>query len=196
MEQELLRRVRKKDPKAYEELVERMEKPLMNFIYRFVLDKDTAEDIFQETFLRVVKSIHRFKPKPSLSSWIFKIARNLCIDHLRKLKRHPQVSFDAYQEDEEGKLLYFSNAILTYDKTPAEEARVKEERRLLHQAISRLSPQKREALILRVFLDMPYSDIAKIVSTPVGTIKYRVHEAMVELSKLLREKDEREVSQM
>ena len=82
LEDDLLRKCARGDSAAYRELVERLEKPLVNFILRFVGERHVAEDLFQETFVRVVKTLGSFRPEASLSTWIFTIARNLSLDWL------------------------------------------------------------------------------------------------------------------
>src|SRR5258705_13486119 len=101
-ESDLVRRCARGEEAAYRELVERVEKPLVNFVRRYLDDPSTAEDVFQETFVRVVRTLGDFKPQASLTTWIFTIARNLCLDRLKSRRRHREVSLDAAPRDGRG----------------------------------------------------------------------------------------------
>src|SRR3989338_8937997 len=110
MEQDLIHRCARGDEDAFRELLERVEKPLLHFIVRYLGDRDAAEDVFQETFLRVLRNIADFEPNASLSTWIFTIARHLCLDRLKARRRHREVSLDAPQRSG-GKVIDFRGAL-------------------------------------------------------------------------------------
>ncbi|MBI4565043.1 MAG: sigma-70 family RNA polymerase sigma factor [Planctomycetes bacterium] len=186
-ESDLILRCARGDEAAYRELVERLEKPLINFVHRYVGDRSLAEDIFQETFVRVIRTLGDFRPEASLTTWIFTIARNLCLDHLKAKKRHREVSLDARSEDDHGNVIDFRDALSSPGHRPEGEASDREQERRLREAIGRLAGPKREALILRVFSGLPYEDIARITHAPVGTVKFRVHDAVRELARWLSE---------
>lgn len=179
MDMELLRRCKAGDQQAYAELVGRIEHPLMNFIVRYVNNAAEAEDIFQETFLRVVRSLRDFRPTASLSTWIFTIARNLCLDHLKYRRRHPATSLDNTRSSNNAdNVISFKDALEASVKPADDQAGENEDVVALNEAIARLNPALREAVILRVYLGLPYQEIAEIVGSPAGTLKYRVHEAI------------------
>lgn len=185
VEADLLARCARGEEKAYRELVGRLEKPLMNFIFRYVGERTLAEDLFQETFVRVLRTLPDFRPEASVATWIFTIARNLCLDHAKAKKRHREVPLDAAASREEGDVIPFRDLLRSASPSPdarAEEAEM--ERRVL-DALRRLTPAKREALVLRLYADVSYQEIAQIVDAPVGTVKFRVHEALNDLSKML-----------
>jgi RNA polymerase sigma-70 factor (ECF subfamily) len=184
-ESDLLRRCARGDEDAYRELVARIEKPLINFIRRYVNEAALAEDIFQETFVRVVRTLGTFKPEASLSTWIFTIARNLCLDKIKMTKRHREVSMDASGKDGKGNVIDFREALKALTPDPDVTAETGEERKRLMKAVALLSAPKREALVMRQFAGLSYQEIAVIVKAPVGTVKFRVHEAMQELMKLM-----------
>ena len=94
-EDDLLRRCAADDAEAYRELVARLEKPLVNFLLRYVGERHVAEDLFQETFVRVVRGLSSFRPDAALSTWIYTIARNLALDHLKAKRRHRETPLDA-----------------------------------------------------------------------------------------------------
>ncbi len=184
-EEELLRRCARGDAAAYRELVERLEKPLINFICRFVGERHAAEDLFQETFVRVIRGLGEFRPDASLTTWIHTIARNLALDYLKARRRHREVPLDHPAAEERGRVLHFKDVLRSAGPAPAGRAEETEAERRVVEALGDLTPAKREALALRVYAGLPYAEIARIVRAPVGTIKFRVHEAMQDLSRKL-----------
>jgi RNA polymerase sigma-70 factor (ECF subfamily) len=184
-DEELLRRCAAGDGAAYRELVERVEKPLINFILRFVGERQVAEDLFQETFVRVVRSLGSFRPRASLSTWIHTIARNLCLDHLKSRRRHREVPIDAGAASEPGRVIYFKDVLRSGVPGPGERAASGEDARAVTEALGRLSPAKREAVCLRLYAGLSYAEIARIQDCPVGTVKFRVHEAIRDLARRL-----------
>ncbi len=185
-EEELLRRCARGEAAAYEELVERVEKPLINFIFRFVGDRHAAEDLFQETFVRVLRTVGDVRPQAALSTWIFTIARNLSLDHLKARRRHRELPLDAPSAPEgRGRVIDFKEALRSAAAEPGSRLEDFEQERRVTEALAKLTPAKREALVLRVYSNLPYADIARIVKAPVGTVKFRVHEAVRDLSRLM-----------
>jgi len=194
VEAELLARCARGEEKAYRELVERLEKPLINFIVRYVGEKHLAEDLFQETFVRVLRTLGEFRPEASLATWVFTIARNLCLDHLKAKKRHREVPLDLGSPDEEGRVIHFRDVLR--GGGPGPEARVEgsEMQRKVVEALALLSPAKREALVMRLYAELSYREISKIAGAPVGTIKFRVHEALADLTRILTGEDRSEAT--
>lgn len=191
VEDDLLRNCARGDAAAYRELVERLEKPLVNFILRFVGERHVAEDLFQETFVRVVKTLGEFRPEASLSTWVFTIARNLSLDWLKAKRRHRETPLDAAASSDEGRIFYFKDVLRSRGKGPALQAEQSEDERRVSAALARLAPLKREALVLRTYAGVSYAEIARIQGSPVGTVKFRVHEAIRDLTKLMGEEDDR-----
>lgn len=185
VEEELLRRCARGEAAAYRELVDRLEKPLINFILRFVGEQHVAEDLFQETFVRVVKTLAVFRPEASLSTWIHTIARNLSLDWLKAKRRHRETALDAASCENKGRVIYFKDVLRSSVETPAVRAESTEDERRVTVALGALSPIKREALVLRMYAGLQYSEIARIQNAPVGTVKFRIHEAIRDLSELL-----------
>ncbi len=184
-EEKLLKSLIVGQEKAYEELTSSLEKPLMNFIYQYIHDLHTAEDIFQETFIRVVRKISDFKPNSKLSTWIFTIARNLCLDYIKSKKRKRDVSLEEESENDQSKPVSLKNLFGSKYLTPGEVLEKTEQQIKVREALSRLSHVKREALILRTYLDLSYEEISKITDAPVGTCKYRVHQALMDIGEAL-----------
>ncbi|HLY75838.1 MAG TPA: sigma-70 family RNA polymerase sigma factor [Planctomycetota bacterium] len=191
LDEELLRRCARGDSAAYRELVERLEKPLINFILRFVGEPHVAEDLFQETFVRVVKTLGEFRPEASLSTWIHTIARNLSLDWLKAKRRHRETTLDAAASESKGRVIYFKDVLRAGSEPPDRRAESTEDERRVTEALGGLSPIKREALVLRMYAGLQYSEIARIQRAPVGTVKFRIHEAIRDLAGLLGAEDDR-----
>ncbi|MDQ7779966.1 MAG: RNA polymerase sigma factor [Planctomycetota bacterium] len=180
---ELLRRCAAGDETAYAELIARFERPLIGYICRLTGNSSAAEDIFQEVFLRVTCSVGRFSPRCRVSTWLYTIAHNLCVDFLRKASRAKCVSMTAAEgsagRGEKGGAVR-EIADLRFDAAHTVEKA--EEARRLRACLLELAEPKREALILRVFEGLPYEEMAAITGARVGTLKFRVHEAVRELA--------------
>lgn len=196
LEEELLRSCARGDAAAYRELVERLEKPLVNFILRFVGERSVAEDLFQETFVRVVRTLGEFRPEASLSTWIFTIARNLSLDWIKAKRRHREMALDAANSEEKGKVIYFKDVLRSGTAAPLDRAAASEDERRVTAALSQLTPVKREALVLRIYAGLQYSEIARIQGAPVGTVKFRIHEALKDLARLMGVADDRGASEV
>ncbi len=182
----LVERCAKGDEAAYRELVASVEKPLLRFIHRYVGDESAAEDLFQETFVRVIRNAATYRPEASVSTWVFTIARNLCLDLLKSRKRHREVSIDAAKPGEGGDVIDFREALRATTAGPEAVADGLDQQRKLRAAIGNIQGPKREALLLRVYAGLSYQEIAKVTGSPVGTAKFRVHEAVQELAALLK----------
>lgn len=180
----LAKRLRNKDPEAYEEFLESIEQPMINFIYRYVGNLNTAEDLFQETFVRFLRSIDRFEPTASLKTYIFTIARNLCLDHLKARKNRVD---DPALEDDEGQVIKMTELLMTYDN-PSKTVEEKELQERVLSKLQKIPEINRDALILRLYNGFSYEEIAEITEVPVGTCKFRVHSAIESLRELMGEK--------
>lgn len=184
---DLVRRCARGEEGAFRTLVERVERPLINFIIRYLGDRDAAEDVFQDTLVRVLRNIADFEPQASLTTWIFTIARNRCLDILKAKKRHREVSMDAPRREDGGRVIDFRDILRERGRGPEEGAAKREWEERVQRALGTLSPAKREALVLRVFVGLGYREMSGIVGSPVGTLKFRVHEAIRNLAGLLEE---------
>ncbi len=188
-DQALAARAVEGDERAYREIVERYERPIFSLHYRMVRDRELAEDLAQETFIRAFNAIHTYNPRYKLSSWLFKIANNLAIDHLRK-RRIETVSIDgapnAVTEEEQAQTRqeFASDA-----ESPEEYAANRELGEQIEAAIAKLRPQYRTATILRHVEGFSYEEIAGIMDLPLGTVKTYIHRARLELRVLLAHLD-------
>ncbi|MFA6470875.1 MAG: sigma-70 family RNA polymerase sigma factor [Candidatus Latescibacterota bacterium] len=168
------------DMDAFDVIVMRYKNRLINFVYRFVKDFDVAEDIVQETFLRVFRKRRDYKAIANFSTWIFTIAGNLAKSELRRRKRWKFLSIDATTEDE--KTFEIPDPGMKPDRVTA--VRILDEH--VQNSINLLQSKYKEALILRDIEGMSYQQIAEIVGVPVGTVKSRVNRARIKLQKKLK----------
>lgn len=152
--------------------------------YRMTGNRQEAEDVVQETFLRVYKNLDRYDESQKFSTWIYRIATNLCIDRLRK--RKAVYSLDAESSDHEGLDGY---AMLPSDgKTPESELLLSETQRLIHDAIATLPVKYKSVMILRYLQELSLQEISDVLDMPVTTIKTRVHRGREFLRRKLEHK--------
>lgn len=165
---------------AFRDLVLRFERPVYGLIARMVQDPAMAEDLTQEAFVKAYRSLHTYDASRKLSSWLFKIAHNTTIDHLR---RHvpSTVSLDAPRDEEGGGGLaaVLSDASV---EDPAAAAERRDMARSLELAISRLRPEYREAVVLFYLEGATYQEICDVTGLPLGTVKTNLHRARKELA--------------
>jgi RNA polymerase sigma-70 factor (ECF subfamily) len=146
-----------------------------------VRDRETAEDLAQETFVRVLNNIDRYSPEFKFSSWLFKIANNLTIDYLRR-RRVDTISIEGAPDAvtaESAKAT--SIALASGDESPLAELESKELGLAIERAIGKLRPEYRACILLRHVEDRSYEEIAEIVKLPLGTVKTYIHRARHEL---------------
>ena len=171
---------------AFELLVSRHKRGLYNFLLRSVHDRSRSEEMLQEVFLRVIRAKDRYQRTARFTTWIYTIARNLALDHLKSRRRHRETPLDAAASEEGGRVIYFRDVLRAGEGTePGARAESSEDERRVSEALGKLSPAKREALILRVYAGLSYADVARVVDAPVGTVKFRIHEAVRDLGSLL-----------
>ncbi|MFC1490111.1 RNA polymerase sigma factor [Candidatus Latescibacterota bacterium] len=179
-DKDILFRIINDDLEAFEILVDRYKNRLINFVFRFVKDFDVAEDIVQETFLRVFKHRHNYKAIANFSTWIFTIAGNLAKSELRRRKRWRFLSVDAINDGE--KKFELPDNHIKPDR--ATSVRILDEN--IQISIDSLQDKYKESLILRDIEGMSYKEIAEITKVPVGTVKSRVNRARKKLQKKLK----------
>lgn len=184
MEARLAKLALKGDQRAFAELVELYQDKLFHMAYRMLNNRQEAEDIVQDTFLRVYKNLDKYDENLKFSTWIYRIATNLCIDRLRK--RKPSYSLDAESSEHEGLDGY--SMIPSDNRTPESEVLLTETQRIVHQAIETLPPKYKTIMMLRYIQDMSLQEIGDVLDMPVTTIKTRVHRGRDFLRKKLEHK--------
>jgi RNA polymerase sigma-70 factor (ECF subfamily) len=173
---EVVTLARKGSEAAYRELLSRYERPVFSLVFRMVRDRETAEDLSQETFIKVLNNLDRYSPEFKFSSWLFKIANNLTIDHLRR-RRVDTISIAKAT----------SIAVVSASESPLEELESRELGTAIERAIGKLRPEYRACIMLRHVEDKSYEEIAEIVKLPLGTVKTYIHRARHELRAALGE---------
>lgn len=176
---QLLQRYRQGDEKAFEEIVNRYKNPLYAFLRRFVNRQDIVEDIFQETFLQLYSSRDSFDAERPLRPWLFTIAANKAKDALRKIQRQSSMSMGTLADAGELSLDEVVNILTSYETTPESEISKEETARRVRQIISEMPENLRGILILAYFEQFSYKHMAEILSIPIGTVKSRLHTAVV-----------------
>jgi len=166
---------------AYRELLRRYERPVFSLIYRMVRDRALAEDLSQETFIKVLNALESYRPEYKFSSWIFKIANNAAIDQLRR-HEPDTLSLDGAPgartaEEIEATALQARSR----GESPLEELEAREMGSAIEQAIGRLRPEYRTAILLRHLEGRSYEEIAEVMDLPLGTVKTFIHRARLEL---------------
>jgi RNA polymerase sigma-70 factor, ECF subfamily len=170
---------------AYRELIRRYERPLFSLVLRMVRDRQLAEDLSQETFIKALNAIGSYRPEYKFSSWIFKIANNAAIDHLRR-RELDTLSLDgaphaATPEEIEATALQVGDK----GETPLEELEARELGSAIERAIAQLRPEYRACILLRHVEGLAYEEIAQSLDLPLGTVKTYIHRARHELRDLL-----------
>ena len=173
-EKELIERSQKGDIDAFEELVARYERKVYTIAYRYMGNPEDASDLAQETFLKVFKSIDKFRGESSFSTWIYRITANICKDELRKIKRKPQTSLDQEIWLDEGSVI---RQVVDEKPTPDEVFEQKELWNYLQDLIANLSPEYRMVIVLQDINGYSYEEIAQITETSLGTVKSRLNRA-------------------
>jgi RNA polymerase sigma-70 factor (ECF subfamily) len=161
--------------------VRRYERPLFSLIYRMVRDRALAEDLAQETFIKVLNGIKSYRPEFKFSSWIFKIANNVAIDHLRR-KSLETLSLDGAPGADSAEAMGATALQLgTKAESPLQEVESRELGSAIEQAIARLRPEYRACILLRHVEGYAYEEIAETLDLPLGTVKTYIHRARNEL---------------
>ncbi|NKB71383.1 MAG: sigma-70 family RNA polymerase sigma factor [Candidatus Latescibacteria bacterium] len=162
-------------------LVKRYQTPLYNFVYRFVGDRETAEDIVQETFLRCLKHSHQYPVIEQVSTWLYTIAGNLAKTELRRRKRWHWVPIGPSEEEE--KTSFYEP--VAKERLPGEHTDTMQVHQSVVEAIHGLPAEFREAVLLRDLNGLSYEEISKVINCPVGTVKSRVNRGRIRLQKSL-----------
>src|SRR5688572_2863473 len=185
-DEDLMVQYQQGEVRAFEILLGRHKKPVFNFILRFVGDRETAEDLLQETFMRVIKGAEAYKRQAKFTTWLYTIARNLCVDQTRRRKHRRHASLDAPMSasEDSGTLM---DVIPGSEMASDRKSVNKELHETMQRAIAGLSEEQREVFLMREFLDLPFKQIAEVVGVPENTVKSRMRYA---LEKLRLELDE------
>ncbi len=169
----LMLRVKRGDLDAFETLVDRYRRPVMNLLYRTLPDATEAEDLAQAVFVQVFKSAHRYKPSAKFSTWLFTIARNLCLNEIRRRARHPAASLDASGADDAEERRQPPGD--HHAAGPAESLLEGELREKVEAAVRALPESQRTAIALCQEEELSYEDIAAVLGCSVSATKSLIH---------------------
>ena len=184
-DESLMLRYQEGDARAFEVLVLRHRRPVFNFVLRYVRDPVAAEDVTQDTFLRVVRSAEHYVREAKFTTWLFTIARNLCVDASRRRKHRNMASLDAPLDDEG----HGTKLDRVPSGGPAVDRQVigTELQARMQAAIFELPEEQREIFLLREVGDLQFNEIAEIIGVPENTVKSRMRYALEKLREALRE---------
>ncbi len=174
------------DQEAFEIMVRRYSTPLFNFICRFLGDYDQACDVLQQVFMRFYTTLPRLGTSEPFKPWLFQVARNCCVDELRRRRRYAIQFSQLEAENSEGELS-FLNEIPDSSPLPEDLAERHDLQQVLHRAIQSLPPKFRAVVLLRYTSQLSFSEIGRTLNMPEATAKTYFHRAKVLLRKVLSE---------
>ncbi len=170
---------------AFRELIRRYQRPVFSLIYRMVRDREQAEDLTQETFIKVLNAIGGYRPEYKFSSWIFKIANNAAIDQLRR-RALKTISINGAPNAESADAIEATTLQVSDEReSQLDEMTSRELGSQIEQAIGQLRPEYRSCILLRHVEGRSYEDIAELLDLPLGTVKTYIHRARNQLRILL-----------
>ncbi|HWY99303.1 MAG TPA: sigma-70 family RNA polymerase sigma factor [Bacteroidia bacterium] len=185
---ELVKRAMEGDQKAYSELMKRYYDSIYFMMLKMVKSKDDADDLTMEAFGKAFKGLAHYTPDYAFSTWLFKIATNNCIDHMRKQKIKP-ISIDKTYENDEGDEM--SMEVKSQYLDPEEKYIKKQKIKIMHDIVEKLKPRYRTLVELRYFKEWSYEEIAEHLDMPIGTVKgqlFRAKEIMLHILKNSKDK--------
>ena len=188
LDSELMERFRDGDDDAFPLIVQRFQRPLVNFFYRLTWDRFTSEDYAQEVFVRLIRHRKSYQRKAKFSTYLFRIAKNYWIDRYRERVKAPKMtSLNLTVGTGEGRGLSLGDMVEGKVPAPAEELNRKEIGERLKDAVSRLPEEQRLVFVLAENQGLKYAEISEVMEIPVGTVKSRMHAAMRRLRELLKD---------
>jgi len=177
---ELVRRARAGDGVAWEEIVQAFSRRIFNLAYRFTSNPDSAEDLTQEVFIRIYKTLDQYDPKQGdLANWLMRLARNLIIDDYRHRQRNPQNTMADTVDDHQYHLRAVGNSA-------HKEMERRELAAQVQEGINKLAPDLKTCVILRDIEELTYQEIVDVLQIPEGTVKSRINRGRIELAKILK----------
>jgi RNA polymerase sigma-70 factor (ECF subfamily) len=180
-DEELMARFLAGELPAFEVLLVRHRRGIYQFIYRFVGTPTQAEDIMQDVFTRLFTAADSFERRSRFTTWIYTIARNLCIDFLRKRKHRNAASLDQPKNPQDESESTLIEHLRCDARDPEDEAHGRELRAVILRALEAISPEQREVFLLREEAGLPFEEIARIVDAPLNTVKSRMRYALQNL---------------
>lgn len=184
---ELMLELRQGDEGAFKAIVERYQRPLINFFHRLLWDRALAEDYCQEVFIRIYVHREEYEPRAKFTSYLFRIARNYWIDQRRSASKRPgTVSLSAPVRSEGSRDVHLEDVLASpegaVERSPAETHEIRDR---VEQALRSLPDEQRMVFLLSEQQGMKYAEVAAVLQIPVGTVKSRMHHAVRRLREVL-----------
>lgn len=175
------------DRDAFTHLVHRHKRDIFQFILSKVNDREFASDLTQDVFVKLFKSAGLYQPTGKFRSWLFRMAQNICIDYHRKHQKASILSLD--NPDETNENLALLDQIQDESANPEHETEFVELQSIIECALNSLAEEQRTAFVLCQYQGMSYSEIASVQKVPVGTVKSRIHHALIKVRDYLKENE-------
>jgi RNA polymerase sigma-70 factor (ECF subfamily) len=183
----LVRRCVGGDAVAWEEIVQRYHRRIYNICYRFAGSSDDAQDLTQEVFIKMYRTLSSYDAeRGAFMTWVTTVTRNLLVDHFRKTKQDRITDSLDVAPTEHEDAMPLSERIPDQGAPPDSRVQSRETGEMVHRALQKLSPELREAVVLRDLQDMDYREIATVLKVPEGTVKSRINRGRAELARLLQ----------
>lgn len=181
------------DSKCLEVIIHRYEAPLYNYLFRYLGNREAAEDVFQSTFLQVYTKHDQFDFSKRFKPWLYTVATNQAIDYRRRSNRKMAISLDAsYSGEDSDSSSSLQDILESSEKDPLTKMDDQEQAKRVREAVEKLPPILRDTVNLIYFEDLKYKDAADILGIPVGTVKSRLHSAMIKLGEIFLEQNSQE----
>ena len=179
------------DSRAFEVLIQRYEAPLFNYLFRYLGNREAAEDVFQASFLQVYSKSDQFDPSKKFKPWLYTVATNQAIDYQRRNHRKTTISLDvSYGGDDDESTGSLQEILESAENDPSFSMDSSEQAQLVRAAVNELPDILKETVNLVYFEELKYKDAADILGVPVGTVKSRLHAAMKKLAEKLSEQNQ------
>ena len=163
------------DENAYIELVNRYKDKLINFIFNYLGDLESSEDVVQETMIKLYQKKHYYKEIAKFSTWLYTIAKNLANTELRKRKQRKTTQLSQFSKDDK------TYELLSNDPEPGQEIQTDIVNKIIRNAVDQLSENFKIVIVLRDIQGLSYEDISEIINVPIGTVKSRINRARLQL---------------
>lgn len=181
---DLMLRVKRGDAAAFEQLVDKYKQPVLNLVYRTLRDSSEAEDLAQNVFVQVFKSADRYRVEAKFSTWLFTIARNLCLNEIRRRSRHPAESLEAAESPDDD---FASRQFQDHKNTSAPDLLLRDElTSKVEEALASLPENQRTAILLYKEKDMSYEEISKVLDCSLSATKSLIHRGRETLKQILK----------
>jgi len=177
----------------FELLVHRYERELFSYLRRYLGDTQAAEDVFQATFLQVFLKRDQFEPGRRFRPWLYAVATNQAIDAQRRGRRHRMSSLDRVGQGDEGDVGKLVDLLVCHTGDPLAQVDANERQKWMREAVDKLAEPLRAVVNLVYYQDLKYRDAAEVLGVPVGTVKSRLHVAILKLHEILKSSHANEV---